>query len=430
MRRSLCPLLALLLPVLPLSAQTQQTPQTAREALIEMFFGTSANHLEKHLPDETRKAFKKMSGPNGVSLLDEFSMFATMARAGGGKIETFATGPTLLHAEDPDSTIVDITVESDNLAGDEDDIELTLHVTKDDKEQRLPFVPRFTFAMKEEAGIWRLNEISVTVHIPLADPEFLRTIEEQEGKQNEQMAQISLQSIVTAENAYHSSHGTYACSLSELRRVPKNSDSKSVTVNVLSNELAAGKSGGYVFAISACDGMQYKVVGEPDTTNSGEHAYCSDESGTMRSSADGKATTCLSNGEPVHSKAATGLTAYDASGIAVSAPPAADSQPKPQRVRVSQSVMQGMVVSKVPPSYPPDARAARIQGSVVIHAVIDKSGNIGNLTVISGHPLLAQAALDAVKQWKYRPYLLNGNPVEVDTQITVNFSLSNAPPAQ
>jgi protein TonB len=148
----------------------------------------------------------------------------------------------------------------------------------------------------------------------------------------------------------------------------------------------------------------------------------------MRSSADGKATTCLSSGEPVHNKAATGLRAYEVGGNAASAPSSGGSQPKPQRVRVSQSVMQGMVISKVAPSYPPDARAARIQGSVVINAVIDKSGDIGNLTVVSGHPLLAQAALDAVKQWKYRPYLLNGNPVEVDTQITVNFTLSNALP--
>src|SRR5579884_2864039 len=181
MRRFLFSVVPCLLSFGVLNAQTQQAPQTAREALIEMFFGTSANHLEKHLPDETRKAFKKMSGSNGMNVLDEFSMFATMARAGGGKLETFPTGPTLLHAEDPDGTHVDITVESDNLAGDEDDIELALHITKDDKEQKLPFVPRFTFAMKEEADIWRLNEISVTVHIPLADPDFLKTIEEQEG---------------------------------------------------------------------------------------------------------------------------------------------------------------------------------------------------------------------------------------------------------
>jgi protein TonB len=95
-----------------------------------------------------------------------------------------------------------------------------------------------------------------------------------------------------------------------------------------------------------------------------------------------------------------------------------------QRVRVSQGVTQGMVLHKVQPNYPPLARTARVQGSVVLAAVIGKDGTIQNLHVISGHPLLTQAALDAVRQWKYRPYILNGEPVEVDTQVTVNFTLS------
>jgi periplasmic protein TonB len=95
-----------------------------------------------------------------------------------------------------------------------------------------------------------------------------------------------------------------------------------------------------------------------------------------------------------------------------------------QRVRVSQGVTQGMVLHKVQPVYPPLARTARVQGTVVLAAVIGKDGTIQNLHVISGHPLLTQAALDAVKQWRYRPYILNGEPVEVDTQVTVNFTLS------
>ncbi|PYV50539.1 MAG: energy transducer TonB [Acidobacteria bacterium] len=95
-----------------------------------------------------------------------------------------------------------------------------------------------------------------------------------------------------------------------------------------------------------------------------------------------------------------------------------------QRVRVSQGVTQGMVLHKVQPTYPPLARTARVQGSVLLAAVIGKDGTIQNLHVISGHPLLTQAALEAVRQWRYRPYILNGEPVEVDTQVTVNFTLS------
>jgi protein TonB len=93
-------------------------------------------------------------------------------------------------------------------------------------------------------------------------------------------------------------------------------------------------------------------------------------------------------------------------------------------VRVSQGVTQGLVLHKVQPNYPPLARQARIQGSVVLQAEISKNGDIQNLRLISGHPMLGPAAIDAVKQWKYKPYILNGEPVEVETTITVNFTLA------
>jgi len=96
----------------------------------------------------------------------------------------------------------------------------------------------------------------------------------------------------------------------------------------------------------------------------------------------------------------------------------------PQRVRVSQGVSEGLLIHKVQPSYPPLARQARIAGTVVLQAAIGKDGSIQNLRLVSGHPMLAPAAIEAVKQWKYRPYFLNGEPVEVDTQITVNFTLA------
>jgi protein TonB len=96
----------------------------------------------------------------------------------------------------------------------------------------------------------------------------------------------------------------------------------------------------------------------------------------------------------------------------------------PQRVRVSQGVSQGLLIHQVKPNYPPLARQARIQGVVVLQALISKDGTIQNLRMISGHPMLAPAAIDAVKQWKYKPYFLNGEPVEVETTINVNFTLA------
>lgn len=99
--------------------------------------------------------------------------------------------------------------------------------------------------------------------------------------------------------------------------------------------------------------------------------------------------------------------------------------PVPQRVRISQGVTKGLLIQKIEPPYPPLARAARVQGEVVLSAVIDANGQITNLQLVSGHPMLVPAAISAVKQWRYKPYLLNGQPVEVETTITVIFSLSS-----
>lgn len=95
----------------------------------------------------------------------------------------------------------------------------------------------------------------------------------------------------------------------------------------------------------------------------------------------------------------------------------------PQRVRISQGVTKGMLIRQNQPTYPPLAKAARIQGEVVLKAIISKEGEIQDLQLVSGHPMLVPAAIDAVRQWRYRPYLLNGQPVEVETTITVIFSL-------
>jgi protein TonB len=98
----------------------------------------------------------------------------------------------------------------------------------------------------------------------------------------------------------------------------------------------------------------------------------------------------------------------------------------PQRVRVSQGVTTGMLIHKTQPSYPILARSARIQGTVVLKAIIDKDGNIQDLQLVSGHPLLVPAAIAAVKEWHYKPFLLNGTPTEVETTVDVNFILSGS----
>jgi protein TonB len=92
-------------------------------------------------------------------------------------------------------------------------------------------------------------------------------------------------------------------------------------------------------------------------------------------------------------------------------------------VRTSH-LQENLLIRQVKPIYPPIAKQARIQGPVVLQATIGRDGSIQHLQVLSGHPMLTKAAVDAVQQWRYRPYVLNGEAVEVQTQITVNFLLN------
>ena len=97
----------------------------------------------------------------------------------------------------------------------------------------------------------------------------------------------------------------------------------------------------------------------------------------------------------------------------------------PRKIAVSQGVMAGNLLVKPEPAYPAIAKAARVQGTVTLAATISKTGTIENLTVVSGPAMLAQAAVEAVQRWRYRPFLLNGEPVEVQTSVTVSFLLGN-----
>ena len=105
------------------------------------------------------------------------------------------------------------------------------------------------------------------------------------------------------------------------------------------------------------------------------------------------------------------------------APKPAPPKPTISRINVSRGVSQGYLLRQVQPVYPAIARTARLEGTVVLTAVISREGAVEGLHAVSGPPMLIGAAIDAVRQWRYRPYLLNGLPVEVETQITVNFYL-------
>ncbi|MGA3106825.1 MAG: energy transducer TonB [Terriglobales bacterium] len=401
------------------NATQEHPPQTARQALIEMCFSEAPGHFEKHLPTITRQTFSELGQENGPNYTGILSALQMQTKAAGGKFETFDVGPTLFKAKGLPGRVddeVEITVERDDLVGGEDQIELALHTTTNGKEETLlPTILRFTFSMKMEGDIWRLSEVSATARFPIADPTFLKAMQEHQAGQNEQMALMSVRSIVSAEKSYQSARSSFACKLSDLGNSGKDAPRRTY---LFDQQLASGKKNGYVFSISECDPSHYRLAAEPVAPELGQHAYCSDEAGTVRKSGDGKVATCFASGEVVEEK-------VPAAGMLRSAPqnPSTSAASNSARIRISQGVATGLLVTKVSPVYPPSARQARIQGDVVLKAIINETGDVTSAELVSGHPMLFPAALEAVRQWKYRPYLLNGKAVGVETQVTVSFTL-------
>jgi protein TonB len=110
-------------------------------------------------------------------------------------------------------------------------------------------------------------------------------------------------------------------------------------------------------------------------------------------------------------------------GSGPAAPPPPPKPAAPSRIRVGGNVEAASIINKVAPQYPPIAKTAHVSGTIILHAIISKEGSIQELQYVSGPPLLMKAAMDAVKEWRYKPTLLNGEPVEVDTTIDVVFTL-------
>jgi TonB family protein len=164
---------------------------------------------------------------------------------------------------------------------------------------------------------------------------------------------------------------------------------------------------------------------------------------TAKSSSDVKSAVQQSAAQPIVVKNGTSSPARESSATSDAAAPSvvgiapstsggslsnllgnpSDTKPVLQTLNVSQGVSQGLLIKKVQPAYPSSAIRMHVEGAVQLLATIGKTGNITAVKILSGEPLLAQSALDAVKQWKYKPYYLNGEPVEIQTQVTVNFKL-------
>lgn len=319
MRRIICVLAVALLSG-GLAGQGSSPPQTARQALLEMFFSKAPGTLVKHLPVATLGALQKSGA---LENLQQYSLLAAQLQVQNQNFQTFETGSVLLSGENPKSgQKIEVTVENDALRGDEDDIELSFQTYKDGQPQRTPFMPRMTFSMKQEAHIWKLNEISVAVRLPLADPDLLKAFTE--GMKARQSASASIapqaqtsvspagsdaqviaamRTILTAEVTYAATYPRtgFTCTLSDLDGFGGGEPNEHQAM-LINSGLASGKRYGFVFSLSGCGGSPasgFRLIAIPNANTYGRKVFCADQAASIRSSADGNAASCFSNGTTV-----------------------------------------------------------------------------------------------------------------------------------
>ncbi len=324
MQKLAAAVLSLILCSTGLCAQSApQQPQTARQALMEMFFSKEPGTFAKHLPEATRATLEKSGA---LSILHQYSLLAAQLQAQGKSFQTFETGPVMLATEDPRTgQKVETVVERDSLRGDQDDIELSFQTYKDQQPQKTPFMPRMVFSMKRESGIWTLNEIAITIRLPLADPDLLKSISDgmktraaaassspqfpaqREGQSasssfgSDTNALASVRTIVTAEITYAATYpdAGYTCTLSDLDGFGGGEPNEHQAM-LISSGLASGKHQGYLFSLSGCGrtpALGFRLTATPIGDSYGRRTFCADQTGVVRSS--DSADTCQSSGTPV-----------------------------------------------------------------------------------------------------------------------------------
>jgi hypothetical protein len=280
------------------SGQQQPPPQSARQALIEMFTGKGADDFAKHLPDDARRALiRKGDGPENSTVL-KIAMIGREVAAQGGHIETFDTGPNILISEDSNSRQrIEVAVEHDSLRGEDDEIELSVRLYKDGELQQLPVVPRLIFTMTQEKEIWRLSELTVAAHVPLTDPDYLKTLRKEQNDSNEASARSRVMMMAQAQAQYAANHKDlgYACTLATLYP-----SSEGGNAGVYPQGFGSEEANGYRFNITGCNGTpasKYRLLAAPVDPESEMKAFCVDESETIRSISGDKKTGCFSHGD-------------------------------------------------------------------------------------------------------------------------------------
>jgi hypothetical protein len=288
---------------------TPPPPQSARQALLEMFIGKGPDDFVKHLPDDARRTLIHKGESPETSIALRISVIGRQLTAQGEHVETFDAGPNILISEQNSGhERIEVAVEHDSLMGEEDEIELSVHVYKDGQPQPLPVVPRLVFTLKQEKEIWRLTELTVAAHVPLTDPDYLAGLRKEQDEANESAAQMRVAVIANAETSYSARHPAsgYTCTLATL--VARDSviqDPAAAPEGPGVSDPGQGNEewNGYRFILTGCDGSpasKYRLTAEPTDADSSMKKFCIDESGILKFVATGKSSICFSRGQVVN----------------------------------------------------------------------------------------------------------------------------------
>jgi hypothetical protein len=284
-------------------------PQTPRQALIEMISGGQEGAM-KHLTVEMQKSLQADGKNNSAPQLTAFDQI----RAASSDFQVFETGQVLLSATDPKShEKFEVHVDSDDLSGDTDNMDISFHQFHDGVEQDIPYaamLSRFTVGMKRQANVWRLNDISVNIKVPVGDPKLLEKFGDgmpgmiggkiggsasgKPEKPRDMAPREAIMMVAFAESTFARSHPEtgFTCTLADL--------AKSNPFNLDPRIFSGEPYHGYKFSLSGCQDKpsgSFHLIAEPVSPTAKAKAYCTDATNNVRSSDDGLGSSCLASGK-------------------------------------------------------------------------------------------------------------------------------------
>jgi hypothetical protein len=298
-------------------------PQTPRQALIEMISGGQEGAM-KHLTVEMQKSLQGDGKNNAAAQLAAFDQI----KAASSDFQVFETGQALLSANDPKShEKFEVHVDSDDLSGDTDNMDISFHQFRDGVEQDIPYtamLSRFTIGMKRQANIWRLNEISVNIKVPVGDPKLLEkfgngvpgmvgakiggSADGKPEKPRDMMPKEAIQMLGMTESMFARTHPEigFTCTLADL--------AKPNMLNLDPRIFSGEPYHGYKFSLSGCQDKpsgSFHLVAEPVAPAAAGKAYCTDATNNVRSSADGLGSSCIASGKVASFGAEEGAAGVD-----------------------------------------------------------------------------------------------------------------------